>query len=130
MRYLVCGLVLLLVGCTTQPVTLTFQPLDKFTQDDLAAALADAQMHNDVAGVNCWATLLQVIQRAGNVSAPRIIGAASALQAKRDLLGQGGVSRLDDVKRAINVGCAALLVDEGVTFAKFGGPALGLPSLP
>ena len=97
--------------------------LQSFTVDDLTAALADATAHNDTVAMTCWATLLPIV-KGGVPSAPSIKGIASAVQAKRDLLGAAGSSQVADLRKAITVGCAALFVEENRTLLKFGAGAL------
>jgi hypothetical protein len=100
--------------------------ITRFAQADLQAALDDATKQGDQAAVNCWTVLLALNKTGFNV--PEVKGFASALQAKRDLMGGVGVSALS---KQINIGCAALFMDEAVTTAKLAGMAgVGIPALP
>jgi len=122
---------LLLAGCASgSPLAPggSLADLARFTVDDLTAALADAQAHGDQAGVNCWATLLGVVQSGVVVRPPTVKGIASAIQVKRDLMGASGGGGASVLAKQINVGCAALFVDENYTLLKLGGGAFGMPT--
>lgn len=126
----VVGLACAVSGCATgggKPDVLG--TISKFTIEDLQAAADDAKMHNDIVALDCWGILLGLAQ--GGVPAPpKIIGVATAIQAKRDLTGAAGQSKIGEVKRLVNRGCAALFVEENVTLMKLGSKAIGIPSLP
>lgn len=114
---------LLLSGCATvapsnaAPVD-PLVVLSAFTADDLNAALADANAHNDVAAVMCYTTLLRYVGMTGHLPAvPK--GIFSANQIKRDLL-RGGANK---VQEDLTVGCAAYVSSEIDTLVKLG--ALG-----
>lgn len=99
--------------------------LQKFTAHDLDVAMASATANKDIVAADCWSTLIEVQRIVGNKSAPVIVGAASAIQEKRNLLGASGQGQTGSVRRAINRGCAALFMEEARMWAKFGASAFG-----
>jgi hypothetical protein len=109
---------ILATGCATSGLTVSSSPLGDITKlavSDLQAALADATAHNDVAAMQCYPVLIQVVQSLpSQVPATAPAGVVSAFQAARDLskavqsqtaAGQGSVVQ------AVNLGCAALFND-------------------
>jgi hypothetical protein len=132
--FFVVAISVLTTGCASllptpagAPATDPLASLKAFTDADLKAALADAQAHNDQAAVNCWTTLDQIVTSTTPGAAPNIVGAASAFQAVRDLV--SSASGASSLAKAINIGCAALLVDANVTLAKIGAMAVGVPGI-
>lgn len=118
MRFLVALLGLLLVGCVSGPVSLTSGPLGDITKlaaTDIQAALADATAHNDLAAMQCYPVLLQVLASLpSTVPSTAPAGVVSAFQEARDLskavqsqtaAGQGSLVQ------TVNLGCAALFND-------------------
>jgi hypothetical protein len=108
----------LFTGCATSGLTVSSSPLGDITKlavSDLQAALADATAHNDVAAMQCYPVLIQVVQSLpSQVPSTAPAGVVSAFQAARDLskavqsqtaAGQGSVVQ------AVNLGCAALFND-------------------
>lgn len=106
--------------------------LQKYTREDVQAALDLSKLSNDIVGQDCWGTLLVVMDQIGSNPLPQLKGIASTIQLKRNLMGQGAApGQISGVKKAINRGCAALFVEEEVTIMKMGGAAaLGIPALP
>ena len=96
-----------------------FGQIAQFTTDDLTAALADAQAHNDVAASTCYSTLLAVIPTLKTPTVTVAKGAFSLLQIKRDLLASGGAGA-NALLKTVNIGCAALANDELYTAGKIG----------
>lgn len=90
-----------------------------FADDDLRAALEDAQAHNDVAAVSCWSGILELKKSLPVGQAPPK-GLASLVQRKRDLLGQAGSGGIGGFQRAFNLACAAMANDEIATLSRFG----------
>ncbi len=126
MRFVAVMLALLvLTGCATVDMggDEDVSGLSTFTMTDLHAALDQATAQGDQAGVNCWTTLLAIVQ-SGPVKMPEIKGVASAIQARRGVTNSGGLNTL---KKQINVGCAALFVSETVTLARLLGKSGLLP---
>jgi hypothetical protein len=91
--------------------------LKEFTVADLQAALVDATAHKDVAASQCYATLLDVIATGLPQLPQKPVGAVSAFQALRDVIGQGP-DQANAVAKKINIGCAALFVDANATIAR------------
>lgn len=108
----------LLTGCASLGAPSMSSPLGDittFTVEDLQAALADATAHQDVAAMQCYPVLIQVVQslpsQAPNTSP---VGVVSAFQRARDAAkavqsqtaaGQGSLVQ------TVNLGCAALFND-------------------
>jgi hypothetical protein len=121
MRKLLTVLVALaLAGCAsivpgTAPNTAgPLGDITKLAASDIQAALTDATAHNDVAAMQCYPVLLQVLASLPSQVPAAPVGVVSAFQAARDLskaiqsqtaAGQGSVVQ------AVNLGCAALFND-------------------
>jgi hypothetical protein len=123
MRYLGVVVALALAGCASAgPSAGNSSPLtalQQFTRNDLTAALGQASAHGDVVAAQCWSVLLGVVD-AGLPAAPPILGLASTIQAKRDLLGQGGDDQIAALRKRVRLGCSALFVEENQELIKFG----------
>jgi hypothetical protein len=96
----------------------------QFTADDLTAALADANAHQDQAASNCYSTLLQILPQLKPPTAPAVKGVFTLLQIKRDLLASGGAGA-NALLKTVNLGCAALVNDEIGTAVKVGAIGAG-----
>ena len=108
----------LLASCTSLSSNSgALSDLQQFTLADLNQALADANAHNDQAASQCYSTLIAVINEGLPDLPPKPIGAISAFQALRDIIGQGP-GKADAIAKRINLGCAALFVDANFTLAK------------
>lgn len=124
-----------LTGCTTaspggNASVSGLAALQQFTVTDLTAALTSAIKHEDEVAGRCWMTLLPIVQ-AGVPQADPIKGLASALQTKRNLMGQGGDDQVAALRKRVTLGCSALFIEENRELMKLGvsafpgGGALG-----
>jgi hypothetical protein len=117
LRFLIVVLVLLAAGCAgiAGPGS-PFGDITKLTATDIQAALADATAHQDLAAMQCYPVLLDVLgslQTQGQ-PAPTIAGVVSAFQAARDLskaVQSGATSGQNAIVQKVNLGCAALFND-------------------
>lgn len=105
---------LALTACGTLPNTVQdgdtqdeIEALVAFASDDLRAALADAQAHNDVIAATCWGKLLERVEDIPRLTETRVIGAASAYQKARNIRRRVDAGWSDEVRLA----CAALADD-------------------
>lgn len=90
-----------------------------FAENDLRAALADAEDHDDVVAVQCYGALLAHVERWQR--APRTIGAFSAFQRART------VRRVMEDER-LNAACAALVGEtKGSALRLLRAVGVGLP---
>ena len=114
--------------------------LGKFTIADLQAASADAKAHNDPEFAMCWDGLIPIVaglQVQGGGVPPGLTlpkGAASFVQAIRDILQGGGAVGTPLILKQVNMACGAAYVSArhdiikvvvAVTAAASGAPGAG-----
>ena len=114
--------------------------LGKFTIADLQAASADAKAHNDPEFAMCWDGLIPIVaglQVQGGGVPPGLTlpkGAASFVQAIRDILQGGGAVGAPLILKQVNMACGAAYVSArhdiikvvvAVTAAASGAPGAG-----
>lgn len=101
--------------------------LGNFALDDLRAALADAQAHDDQVAAPCWAALIALVERqSGGALKADVAGGFSAFQRARDLIAATHQGPSDLLTRA----CGPVVLDTQATLLRLGviaGGGLPLP---
>src|SRR5258708_16169185 len=97
--------------------------LQKFTLDDLQAALADASAQNppDVIAANCYQELITVVQSPAINPLPSGPGAFQLFQKARDLKNLVAAMQSNNGPlQTLNIACAPLVIDVQTTFIRLG----------
>ena len=97
--------------------------LQKFTLDDLQAALADAQAQNppDTIAANCYTELITVVQSPAINPLPSGPGAFQLFQKARDLKNLVAAMQSNNGPlQALNIACAPLVIDVQTTLIRLG----------
>lgn len=95
--------------------------LQKFTTDDLQAALLDAQANKDIAAVNCYTALIPLVQSGVANPLPKGLGAFQALQKARDLKAMlANLQSPNGPLASLNIACAPLVMDVQTTLIQLG----------
>jgi hypothetical protein len=91
-------------------------PLQKFAIDDVQAAIADAQAHNDTRHLPCWQAILPAVEQVQNaVHPPTHLGVAEGAQTFFDAKGFATSATVDNIVQA----CALTVADLKLSFVQF-----------
>lgn len=120
------------IAAATKPAAKTAAPaaqttvdplavIQKFTETDLTAALADATANNDTAAINCYTALLPIVKSGVANPLPTSLGGFQLLQKARDL--KTMLSNLQSPNgplAQLNIACAPLVLDVQNTMVLLG----------
>lgn len=126
----------------TQALSNPISVIQTFTENDLQAALADAQANNDTVSAPCYQALLTLAKTNIANPFPTGFGAFQALQKARDAKALlASIQSQNGPLTNLNVACAPLILDAQTTLVQLGiltggvvavgaSGGLALPALP